>query len=159
MQNDVLSTLATGSKDDRLDFMRKLLDCTPLAEIAMVKNLVTNAVKRKKRRGESQSQSTAKKPRPGAVAPESKVASAPASTVPPKAWFTAYKKSQIITLDCEMVHLHELNLEGKHIVKAATVAIRNFNYELIYSVSKLDDNWLNIFKQPEFKYDPKIIFS
>ena len=131
-----------------MDLFKSLCNCIKDDEVKAAKNILINAIKRKKRLESASGRELAPVSDivglvPSISAPASGEAQTRvASSIPvPKSelgpwWRNCHKLSDFVTLDCEMVSLHEKDTAtGKHVMRAATVAIVDYKKNVLYQVS------------------------
>lgn len=135
-QDLVVNWIQTLSSDERIGYIKRLIDACPLEDIKPLRTVLSNTAKRKS----PFPRNYAKKIRLGLLPTlTANVASVstsvvPASTAAVQGWWEQYNPEDIIGLDTEMVTLKEKTSKGKHINKAATVGIVNSKGDVVYKV-------------------------
>lgn len=127
MQEEVLIWAVGATRQDRLDFVKKLLDCCPLDENKGLQRLVENSRKRKKNANRNVS-NRAKVDSTAPVRPQG----LPASVSAP--WWSNYGPNQIVSFDCEMVTLINPRPDEQPIRAAKVAVVRVADKKVIYQV-------------------------
>lgn len=126
-QDIALRLFSELSLSDRKDFLRSAFDIMPEIEGNNMRNLLTNALKRKKRARLSAAAAGALTPDSALTSPAA--APAVAINIP---WWSHWKEEDIVAIDVESV---KSKLDGK--TKPAIVAIVDHNGEKLLHVSKI----------------------
>ena len=150
-QDYIANWIGGISSNERIGYIKRLIDTCPLEDIKPLKNVLVNTAKRKS----PFPRNYAKKIRLGQINVEASTSSTPNEVVPKSSpevlvstyvgmdvsnqlqaeqfWWKSYKKEDIVALDCEIVSI-KMPQGQRNKMTAATVSVVDFYGKEIYCV-------------------------